>query len=72
MDHIWEKSLSLIKGKVNNHNFDTWIKPLKLISIDEKGVEIEVPNKFFQDWLYDNYSGLISDTLKEVSKKIYL
>jgi len=69
MDHIWEKSLSLIKGKVNNHNFDTWIKPLKLISIDERGVEIEVPNKFFQDWLYDNYSGLIADTLKEVSKK---
>src|SRR3990172_6761943 len=69
MDHIWEKSLSLIREKVNNHNFDTWIKPLKLISIDENRVEVEVPNKFFQDWLDDNYSGLIADTLKEVSSK---
>lgn len=69
MDHIWEKSLSLIREKVNNHNFDTWIKPLKLISMDENRVEVEVPNKFFQDWLDDNYSGLIADTLKEVSNK---
>lgn len=69
MDDIWEKSLSLIKEKVNNHNFDTWIKPLRLISIDDVMVEIEVPNKFFQDWLKDNYSSLISDTLREVSNK---
>lgn len=69
MESIWDKSLSLLRDKVNNHNFDTWIKPLRLLSIDDTGVEIEVPNKFFQDWLNDNYSGLISDTLREVSNK---
>lgn len=69
MESIWEKSLSLLRDKVNNHNFDTWIKPLRLVSIDDTRVEIEVPNKFFQDWLNDNYSGLISDTLREVSNK---
>lgn len=69
MDYIWEKSLSLIREKVNKHNFDTWIKPLKLTSINDKEVEIEVPNKFFQDWLNDNYTGLIADIMKEVVKK---
>jgi chromosomal replication initiator protein len=66
---LWEKSLSLIREKVNRHNFDTWIKPLRLASITDDSVSIEVPNKFFQDWLNDNYLGLISDILKEVGNR---
>lgn len=69
MDKTWEKGLSLIKEKVNNHNFETWIKPLKLVSRDSNGVVIEVPNKFFRDWLTDNYSELITGILREVSNE---
>lgn len=71
MDRIWEKSLSLIKEKLTDHNFDTWVKPLKLISLNDDKVEIEVPNKFFQDWLNDNYNGLICESLREAGKKDY-
>lgn len=71
MSQIWEKSLSLIKEKLTDHNFDTWIKPLKLISMDNDKIEIEVPNKFFQDWLNDNYNGLICESLREVGNREY-
>lgn len=71
MNQIWENSLSILRKKIMDHNFDTWIKPLKLVSIDNDRIEIEVPNKFFQDWLNDNYNGLICESLREAGNKEY-
>ncbi len=39
--------------------------------MDENTVEIEVPNKFFRDWVMENYMGLIKDALHQATKRAY-
>jgi len=55
LEILWEKGTKIIKEKVSHQNFETWISPIKIISIKEKAVTLSVPNKFFKDWLTENY-----------------
>lgn len=58
---IWEKTLAYIKDKVSPQNFTTWFSPIKPVRIEEGSVELEVPNRFFKDWINENYLGLIKE-----------
>ena len=63
VDVIWEKSLNQIKEKVSQQNFDTWIRPIKILSLEGSQVHLAVPNKFFKDWLMENYTDIIRESL---------
>jgi chromosomal replication initiator protein len=67
LDIIWEKTVSKIKEKISSQNFETWITPIKIVSKEEGNVQLSVPNKFFRDWLVDNYFSVIKNCLYEVT-----
>jgi chromosomal replication initiator protein len=60
---LWEKSLQIIKEKVSHQNFETWIRPIKIVSMEGNHIHLSVPNKFFKDWLLENYHNVIKDAL---------
>ncbi len=66
METIWDKATKVIQEKLNKQNFDTWIKPIKIIALEDKCVRLAVPNKFFKDWLLDNYFPVIKNSLESV------
>ncbi len=66
MESIWDKASKIIQEKLSKQNFDTWIKPIKIIAMEDKCVRLSVPNKFFKDWLYDNYLPTIKHSLQNV------
>jgi len=67
LDIIWEKTISKIKEKVSQQNFETWITPIRIVSKEEGNVQLAVPNKFFRDWVVDNYFTVIKNCLYEVT-----
>lgn len=67
METIWKKSTDIIKKKVSQQNYETWIQPLRLAALEGESVHISVPNKFFKDWLADNYLPVIKDSLSAVT-----
>lgn len=67
MNILWEKSLQIIKEKVSQQNFDTWIRPIQIHSMDGNKVFLSVPNRFFREWLMENYSTVIQESLSSVS-----
>ncbi len=67
MEHLWEKSLVFIKEKVSQQNFDTWISPIRILSVEGSSCQLSVPNKFFKDWLTDNYVDIIRDSIAKAS-----
>ena len=67
MEAFWNEGVKIIKEKVSQQNFDTWIKPIRIISLEDNNVLLGVPNKFFEDWLVDNYIDLIGSSLSNVS-----
>ncbi len=66
MESVWDKATKIIQEKVSKQNFDTWIKPIKIVAMEDKCVQLSVPNKFFKDWLMDNYLSMIKNTLHSV------
>lgn len=66
MESVWDKATKIIQEKVSKQNFDTWIKPIKIVTMEDKCVQLAVPNKFFKDWLMDNYLPMIKNSLHSV------
>ena len=66
MESVWDKATKIIQEKVSKQNFDTWIKPIKIVTMEDKCVQLAVPNKFFKDWLMDNYLSMIRNSLHSV------
>jgi len=68
---LWTRCLTALSEKVNQSSFDMWLKPLRANSSKENTLEIEVPNKFFKDWLTENYQPLIRDVLQKITNTSY-
>ena len=71
MSKLWEDTLTHLELNLSSQHYSTWIKPLKLIKIEQDMVYLEVPNRFVLDWVKDNYSKLIQKILEELSAVNY-
>ena len=71
MDHKWKEVYNIIKENLNEHNFETWIKPLKIMSMDEQNVRFSVPNRFFRDWVMENHYEVIADSFRAATGRSY-
>jgi hypothetical protein len=60
------KSSGIIKERISQQNFETWICPIKIVSLKGEKVNLSVPNKFFKDWLTENYLPVIVNSLSRV------
>jgi len=69
MEEIWSEVIDSIKDRVGPQNFEIWIKPINFVSIEEDKIEIEVPNRFFKDWINENFSSIIKDSLFKFTQK---
>jgi chromosomal replication initiator protein len=67
LDILWDKTVKIIKERVSQQNFDTWIRPIRITAMDADRVRLAVPNRFFRDWLVENYLDLIRETMKAAS-----
>lgn len=63
LDDIWKNSLSKIEERVGNSAIDLWFRPVKLSQLKEQQVTLDIPNKFFKDWIEDNYPDLLPEAL---------
>jgi chromosomal replication initiator protein len=63
LEDIWNNSLSRIEDKVGNSILDLWFRPIKLSQVKEQQVTLEIPNRFFKDWIEDNYPELIAESI---------
>ncbi len=69
MEDVWSKVIDSLRERVGQQNFDIWIKPIHFISIDGENVELEVPNRFFKEWLNEHYSSFIKEALSAYHDK---
>jgi chromosomal replication initiator protein len=69
MEDVWSKVIDSLKERVGQQNFDIWIKPIHLISMEGESVELEVPNRFFKDWIQEHYSSHIKEALSFLTQK---
>ena len=58
---IWKKTLKVIQSKVASQAFDNWFRPILFAERSGDVLTLKVPNKFFKEWLSDNYTALIRE-----------
>jgi chromosomal replication initiator protein len=68
-EETWTKTIEAIGAKIGSQAFDLWFRPIKLVQLEDESVLLEVPNKFFKEWIEDHYPGIISETIGEFLKK---
>ncbi len=71
MKEIWTKVLKGVGEKISQNAFDIWFKPLKFLGLRPNTIDLEVPNKFFKDWLSENYQTQIKEVLWEITQEPY-
>ncbi|GAB4539944.1 MAG: chromosomal replication initiator protein DnaA [Thermodesulfovibrionia bacterium] len=67
-EEIWNKTIGSIESEVGSQTYELWFKPIKFVKLQNQQVILEVPNRFFKEWLDDHYPELIRETLKRFLK----
>jgi chromosomal replication initiator protein len=60
---VWEEAMAYIEAKVPKQVFETWFIPLHFNGVEDLSARLEVPNKFFGEWLDQHHRDLISEAL---------
>ncbi len=72
---VWEKCLNHIKDNIPLQSFKTWFLPIKPLKLGEGILTIQVPSKFFYEWIEENYIKLLKSAIKrevgEDAKLVY-
>lgn len=66
MNRLWQQTLAHIEKSLNPQHFATWIRPIRLVSLEKDLVSLEVPNRFVLDWVRDHYGELLRSTISEI------
>ena len=62
---VWDNCLQTIGRNVNPQSFKTWFEPIKPVRLDNDALTIQVPNKFFYEWLEEHYVALLKMTIRQ-------
>tara|TARA_B100001057_G_scaffold182998_1_gene183643 strand:- start:2967 stop:4394 length:1428 start_codon:yes stop_codon:yes gene_type:complete len=62
-EKIWNNCLSFIKDNIQQQAFKTWFEPIIPLKITEKSLSIQVPSKFFYEWLEEHYVKILKIAL---------
>lgn len=62
---MWGEVLAKLEKRINRPSFNTWIRPTQMLSMNQKKVNIGVPDDVFVYWLGEHYVNVIIDTLTE-------
>jgi hypothetical protein len=70
---VWENCLSFIKDNIQDQAYKTWFEPIKSVELTDNALYIQVPSKFFYEWLEEHYVKLLKVALtKELGKNAKL
>ena len=62
---LWKGCLDGISAHISPQHFATWFRPIKAIGGGELTLVLEVPNRFFFEWIKEHYLALIQEVLRK-------
>ncbi len=72
-ESVWGNCLSFVKDNIQPQAFKTWFEPIVPVKLSDKVLSIQVPSKFFYEWLEEHYVKLLRLSLtKELGEEARL
>ena len=73
---VWNNCLAFIQDNIQPQAFKTWFEPIQPVKLSENALSIQVPSKFFYEWLEEHYVKLLKVALTrelgENAKLVYI
>ena len=73
---VWVNCLSFIQDNITPQAYKTWFEPIKAVKLTDNALSIQVPSKFFYEWLEEHYVKLLKVSLTrelgENAKLVYV
>lgn len=60
---VWKGCLEYIQDNINSQAFKTWFLPIKPLKLQGVVLTIQVPSKFFYEWLEEHYIKLLKSAI---------
>ena len=62
---VWNNCLSFIEDNIQPQAYKTWFLPIVPLKITDNVLNIQVPSKFFYEWLEEHYVKLLKTSLQK-------
>ncbi len=70
---VWRNCLFFIKDNIQPQAYKTWFEPISAIKLSDQSLSIQVPSKFFYEWLEEHYVKILKVALtKELGNEAKL
>ena len=64
-ESVWQNCLSFIKDNIQPQAYKTWFDPIEAVKLSDNALSIQVPSKFFYEWLEEHYVKLLKTALQK-------
>ena len=72
-ESVWSNCLAFIEDNISTQAYKTWFEPIKAVKLTDNALSIQVPSKFFYEWLEEHYVKLLKVALtKELGQNAKL
>jgi len=66
---VWDSCLDFVRDNIEEQVYNTWFKPIIPVKLSETELSIQVPSKFFYEWLEEHFVKLLKSAIvKELGK----
>ncbi len=72
LNDYWQRALEIIKPEMVGISFDTWVKPLLPISMDDNTVYLKANSQFQKNTVDVKYKKIIESAFKHLTNKDYI
>lgn len=73
---VWNNCLNFIKDNIQPQAYKTWFEPIVAVKLEGHALSIQVPSKFFYEWLEEHYVKILkvalTKELGEQAKLVYI
>lgn len=73
---VWNNCLNFIKDNIQPQAYKTWFEPIASVKLQDNALSIQVPSKFFYEWLEEHYVNILkvalTKELGEDAKLVYV
>ncbi|MGF7186437.1 chromosomal replication initiator protein [Desulfitispora alkaliphila] len=67
--HLWDQCLNVLEQKLSKPSFETWIKSVYMVDVDNSNITLAVPNDFAKEWIENHYRTTIKMVVDNVFEK---
>lgn len=62
---VWNNCLQFIKDNISETAFETWFAPIKPLKLENNKLSVQVPSKFFYEYLEEHYLKLLRSAIRK-------